>query len=1177
MKWRDTLRMPVSEAARVGAKQMARLLQTDVRALFAGRAKATDDAPAPTTNVPRESATSAIRALTTTAQLAVAVHHPPEEHAVPQPEEKKAWWNPGEVALGLYRIDRVLASSGRFRVYLGQHLQWNVPLVLKAPVDALLPDKNALESITLAASKWTQCGLHPHVAYCFTTHRVGRLPVVVIEYVDGGSLRQWMASGRTQLLRVQLDLAIQICHALEHTHSRGVTHGALTPENILLTSNGTVRVTDFGIAARRDSHTEAYTAPERWVDESPSDIASDVFALGVCLFELFCNGRPYEVTRGPRRRCAEPKTVAGDPLPDSLTQLLQASVDWEPLRRPRAVAELRHVFCDLRERLFRSPSPFASLPANTWDADGWNNQGVVALASGQHEEATLAFEAALAVDARHLQANFNLGVLQWRSGQGSDDAILAALGQSRAPQSQPGLPTYLSAFVALESGNGEKALELLREISASEAADAPDTEELVRLARRHRATRSVTRELRGHAQPVAAVALSADGKWLLSGGDDHALLLWDTFAGTPVRCLDGHSHNITSLAMTPNGEYALSGSEDGTVKLWDLSRGRCLKTLQLPGKVFALCLSADARLAVTSSAGSDNFLGIDGTLVKLWDLEKERVLRPLEGHSSAVKALALSSDGKRLVTGGDDQQVVLWDLLRGPPLRVFRGHEHFVSCVACGVDGQIVLSGSWDRSVRIWDVRKGHCLATLHGHKGIVTCLAISEDGSAAVSGSWDGTVRVWDLQRHRCLRTFTGHSGMVTSVAVATTARLIASGSWDASVRLWDLPQPGPEVCTPQLSSRSEYACLPPPEPTTEERIELAWNALRAGKTQASVESFLRLTHDLPLTDPSLGNLFAALRPHLRLDGARSTTARLVHTASSPVMAAAYDPSAQRWCIVDRAGGAWIADRSWPQPPSSALQVSTAPLCTVAIPSQPDAYVAGGLDRAVYLFPRGCTGDVVRLLGHRSIVSAVIAVADGTVASGSYDHTVRLWDVRERACRHVLQGHERQVTALAAHPSGQWLASADYGGTIGVWDVQRGELVSCWQASPGRIRCLRFLATGEQLVFAADDGVIRVWETATGSCLAELFGHHGPATQLVPSWDPAWVSSAGNDGTVRLWNWQHPERSTVLYRGTDPITALASTHDSSSMLIADAAGRVFLLPVVWAVGARNDAAPTLV
>jgi small GTP-binding protein len=109
--------------------------------------------------------------------------------------------------------------------------------------------------------------------------------------------------------------------------------------------------------------------------------------------------------------------------------------------------------------------------------------------------------------------------------------------------------------------------------------------------------------------------------------------------------------------------------------------------------------------------------------------------------------------------------------------------------VAVTPDGRRVISGSNDGTVRVWDLGTGQCLATLENHIDFVWGVAVTPDGRRVISGSDDGTVRVWDLETGQCLATLEGHTGGVDDVAVTPDGRRVISGSDDKTVRVWDLP----------------------------------------------------------------------------------------------------------------------------------------------------------------------------------------------------------------------------------------------------------------------------------------------------------------------------------------------------------------------------------------------------
>jgi WD40 repeat protein len=97
---------------------------------------------------------------------------------------------------------------------------------------------------------------------------------------------------------------------------------------------------------------------------------------------------------------------------------------------------------------------------------------------------------------------------------------------------------------------------------------------------------------------------------------------------------------------------------------------------------------------------------------RVWDLETEQELRRLEGHSANVNGVAVSPDGRRVVSASDDKTLKVWDLETGGELRTLQGHSDRVISVAVSPDGRRAVSASWDRTLKVWDLEVGAVVAT---------------------------------------------------------------------------------------------------------------------------------------------------------------------------------------------------------------------------------------------------------------------------------------------------------------------------------------------------------------------------------------------------------------------------------------------------------------------------------
>ncbi|KAJ3200265.1 hypothetical protein HDU82_009040, partial [Entophlyctis luteolus] len=164
--------------------------------------------------------------------------------------------------------------------------------------------------------------------------------------------------------------------------------------------------------------------------------------------------------------------------------------------------------------------------------------------------------------------------------------------------------------------------------------------------------------------------------------------------------------------------------------------------------------------------------------------EWEYCVRTLEGHTDGVLSVAVSRDGKWIVSGSYDSTIKVWDAASGALVRTLEGHTNFVNSVAVSRDGKWIVSGSVDSTVNVWDAASGALVRTLEGHTDPVVSVAVSQDGKWIVSGSIDRTVKVWDTTNGALLRTLEGHTNAVKSVAVSRDGKWIVSGSIDRTVK---------------------------------------------------------------------------------------------------------------------------------------------------------------------------------------------------------------------------------------------------------------------------------------------------------------------------------------------------------------------------------------------------------
>ncbi len=256
---------------------------------------------------------------------------------------------PDTLLMGRYRIRRELGVGGMGRVYMGVDERLNsMPVAIKVLRDLLNRDASSIKRLAREAELSMRLS-HPNVIRIHNFEDDGSVRFLVMEYVDGETLRDVIAA------RDRLDesetrrIGIEICRGLEHAHEKGIIHRDLKPGNILIGRNGSIKIADFGIAracrdsmsrltSMQDSGTLLYMSPEQL--DGDSSVASDIYSLGCVLYEMLSGDPPFksgDITGQIRSKPPKPLTDVGGPMNALILRCLQK----QPADRIQTVREVR--------------------------------------------------------------------------------------------------------------------------------------------------------------------------------------------------------------------------------------------------------------------------------------------------------------------------------------------------------------------------------------------------------------------------------------------------------------------------------------------------------------------------------------------------------------------------------------------------------------------------------------------------------------------------------------------------------------------------------------------------------------------------------------------------------------------------------------------------------------------
>ncbi|QRV96723.1 WD40 repeat-like protein [Ceratobasidium sp. AG-Ba] len=601
-----------------------------------------------------------------------------------------------------------------------------------------------------------------------------------------------------------------------------------------------------------------------------------------------------------------------------------------------------------------------------------------------------------------------------------------------------------------------------------------------------------------HEDNVYAVAISCDGRRVISGSTDRTVRIWDADTGAPIgEPLKGHSDSVRSVAYSPDGRRIVSGSADKTMRIWDADTGAPIGE-PLEGhssSVWSVAYSPDGRRIVSGSA--------DET-VRIWDADTGAPIgEPLEGHSDSVFSVAYSPDGRRIVSGSADKTMRIWDADTGAPIgEPLEGHSSSVWSAAYSPDGRRIVSGSNDKTLRIWDADTGAPIGEpLKGHSSSVLSVAYSPDGRRIVSGSHDKTVRIWDADTGAPIgEPLRGHSGSVYSVAYSPDGRRIASGSDDSTVQVCGIGMT--QVLFEILIERHGDSIGKPLEGHSSSVFSVAYSPDGRRIVSGSNDKTVRIW------DADTGALIGEpLRGH-----------------SSSVWSVAYSPDGRR--IVsgsnDKAVRIWDADTS--APIGEPLEGHSDSVFSVAYSPDGRRIVSGSADKTMRIWDADTGAPIGEPLeGHSSLVWSAAYSPDGRrIVSGSADETVRIWDADTGApIGEPLEGHSFSVLSVAYSPDGRRIVSGSHDKTVRIWDADTGAPIgepleghssSVWSAA--------YSPDGRRIVSSSHDKTVRIWDADTGAPIGEpLEGHSFSVLSVAYSPDGRRIVSGSHDKTVRIWD----------------------------------------------------------
>ena len=559
-------------------------------------------------------------------------------------------------------------------------------------------------------------------------------------------------------------IGAQVAAALAYAHGQGVIHRDIKPSNLLLDEQGTVWITDFGLAKADDQEnltqtgdfmgTLRYMPPEAF--EGRSDARGDIYALGITLYEILCSRPAFD--ESDRNQLIKQVTTSeparlerlNRAVPRDLVTIVHKAIERDPARRyPTAdalAADLRRYLADEPIQARRQTQLDRSV---RWTR---HHPGIAVLC----------------------------GVLTTVLVVATVASLLAAGYYNRLMLNE--------AQAASRDRNARYEADSEREVARKEREVAQEQREVAQqnlyYAQMHLA-QEVWRDHRGlkHMRELLT-------NWLPAGDlPDRRGWEWFYLNSLPYQNLRTLTEGLSSqlpctVAWHTATDRLAAGTTDGLIRIWDVERKKTTLTVRGPGRSGGM-LSGASWLA-WSPRGENLAAGFHDGTVHLWETRSGRELGVFRGHKSAVISVAYSSDGMRLAAWGADGAIKIWDVGSGK-LIADLAHPGDVSAGAWSPDDKLLVAGHRDGTVTISGTHADDKIATLRGHTAIILNLAWNSDGTQLASTSFDCSVRIWDVASETLVLGPLRHSHATLSVAWEPNGKKLATGSMDETVKIWN------------------------------------------------------------------------------------------------------------------------------------------------------------------------------------------------------------------------------------------------------------------------------------------------------------------------------------------------------------------------------------------------------
>jgi len=1100
-------------------------------------------------------------------------------------------WLHGDIIQNLYEVQESYTGGGMGVVYKVYHRNWHMPLAVKSPKEGLFESQVQKDNFIRECETWINLGLHPNIVSCYYVREIDGIPRVFCEFIEGGSLKDWITDKRLyegsqeEVLARMLDIAIQFAWGLQYAHEANLVHQDVKPANVMLRKDGTPLVTDFGLAKAKGisgqtvqpgnqqslavttgGFTPAYCSPEQF-SEQPVTRKTDIWSWAVSILEMFTGeviwqggqlaGGSLDVVI--REGTQHPEIPVITP---ELGTLLQKCLQYKAEDRPTGMQEISEEL----QRIYQSVTGkayFRKYPqAAEIDAGSLNNRAISYLDLGKEAEAEKLFQEALAKHPGHLDTTYNYGIWKWQNGEIDETSLMKLIFACGKNSILLGRIELFQAHISIALLDISSALEYIEQAHLR-GLNNEDYNSTIRYANRLKPNSvSLVNSFIGHKNGKMPVCYSPDGKMVATGGWDSTIEVHEVSTGKCINTYDIYFGYVTSICFSPDGKLLCAGNGEHTsdykaiyisIYIWDVSSGDRIQILKGHSKnIISLSFTPDGRYIISGSQDKS---------VKIWDYVTGICRFNYEGFASNFCNVICNSNGKMVLSGFSDNIIKLWEISTGNILRSFQGHTERIESIDISSDGRYLVSGSWE-TVKLWDVSSGKCIRNFYGHKRIINSVCFSPLGELVLSGSDDQTMKLWELATGRCLRTITFNesiciSNEVCSVCFHPDGKTILMGSKSGKIQIWNIDGFNKKNLRSPLyllSNIKKYESLL----VEQNEFKGFCSQIDLALQQNNFQEVLILIREIQ-SKPE----YARNNHVLNIKKQLSNTYNHINvlTAWNNVTLKGHTKGVDYACF--SSNGKWILSvgryvrrpysknrdghlKLWNSTTGECIQTYE-PLLGCFSPDGNSLLIGNRSQLNIWKIENY---ELIQSLDQRfGFANALCFSPDEKYILSRDDYgTMKLWDLQTGTCCCSYENCQREVEKAYFSPNGKWILSKRDEDHFGLWELSTGKCISIFKAGTNGDNFV-FSPDGKYLLADDDNNTLGLWDVLTGEKIKSFIGHSDKISSFCFNQNGECIISGSWDKTIRLWDVETSNCRQVFIGHTDSVNSVCFKPDGQWIL----------------------------